>query len=155
MTFILTLTHKANNRRYNALIIMAITLSDLDSPYVASVPSPAGMSNMAIYALYPSKPTSPSPAPAKLILLNLNYYALNSTGPRPTEEVNAADILRSTNLRVTRFTAAGADAVSGATFGGQSWENGGEVTGEKVYELAKGGVVVVGDSEGVVVEVMI
>ena len=142
------------NRRYNALIVMAITLSNLETPYVASVNSPAGIPNMAIYAIYPSKPVSSSTAPAKLILLNMSYYALNSTGPRPTEKVNLADILKSTNLRVTRFTAAGADAVSGATFGGQSWENGGVVSGNKVYEQAIEGVVEVGDSEGVVVEVM-
>jgi hypothetical protein len=57
-------------------------------------------------------------------------------------------------LRATRFTAAGADAVNGATFSGQWWENGGVVSGNKVYEQAKGGAVDVGDSEGVVVEVV-
>ena len=108
---------------------------------------------MAIYAFYSSKPAS-STAPTKLILLNMSYYSLNSTSPRPIKTVSVADILKSTNLRVTRFTAAGADAVSEATFGGQSWENGGVVSGKKVYEQAKGGVVEVGDSEGVVVEVI-
>ena len=142
------------HQRYNSLIVMADTLSDYVTPYVARVPSPSGMPNMAIYAIHSSKPASASTAPTKLILLNLNYYALSSTTPRPTETVSVADILESTNLRVTRFTAAGADAVSGATFGGQSWENGGVVSGGKVYEQANGGVVKLGDSEGIVVEVM-
>jgi hypothetical protein len=142
------------NPRYNALIVIAVTLSNFESPYVASVPSPSGNPNVAIYAIYSAKPTAPSTAPSKLILLNLNYYPLNSTSLRPTETVSVADILESTNLRVARFTAAGADAVSGATFGGQSWENGGVVSGTKVYEQGKGGAVEVGDSEGVVVEVI-
>jgi hypothetical protein len=142
------------NSRHNALIVIAVTLSNFESPYIASVPSPSGNPNVAIYAIYSAKPASPLTAPSKLILLNLNYYPLNSTSPRPTETVSVVDILESTNLRATRFTAAGADAVNGATFGGQWWENGGVVSGNKVYEQAKGGAVDVGDSEGVVVEVV-
>jgi hypothetical protein len=147
-------TELITNPRYNALIVIAVTLSNFESPYIASVPSPSGNPNVAIYAIYSAKPASPSTPPSKLILLNLNYYPLNNTSPRPTETVSVADILESTNLRVTRFTAEGADAVSGATFGGQTWENGGVVSGDKVYEQARGGAVVVGDSEGVVVEVI-
>jgi hypothetical protein len=142
------------NLRYNALIVIAVTLSDFKSPYVASVPSPSGMPNLAIYAIYSATTTSLSTAPTKLILFNLNYYPLNSTSPRPTETVSMADIVESTNLRVTRFTAAGANAVSGTTFGGLTWENGGVVSGDKVCKQARGGAVVVGDSEGVVVEVI-
>lgn len=133
---------------------MATTLSGLESPYVANVTSPVGMPNMAIYAIYSTKPISPLTAPSKLILLNLDYYALNSTSYRPSKNVDVSKILQSKNLRVTRFTAAGADAVTGATFEGQNWEHNGMVSGKKVYERATGGVVNVGDSEGVVVEVL-
>ena len=93
------------NLRYNALIVIAVTMSDFKLPYVASVPSPSGMPNLAIYAIYSATTTSLSTAPTKLILFNLNYCPLNSTSPRPTETVSVADILESTNLRVTRFTA--------------------------------------------------
>lgn len=134
--------------RYNTLMVMATTLSGLELPHVANVPSPAGIPNIAIYAIYSTKPISALTAPSKLILLNLDYYALNSKSYRPSKNVDVSEILQSKSLRVTRFTAAGADAVTGATFGGQNWENGGEVSGKKVYERATGEVVNVGDSEG-------
>lgn len=86
-------------------------------------------------------------------MLNMDYYASNSTSARPTKSVNAGTILQSMSLRVSRFTAASADATSGATFGGQDWENQGMISGHKVYEMAPGGMVEVGDSEGVLIEV--
>jgi uncharacterized RDD family membrane protein YckC len=79
------------NLRYNALIVIAVTLSDSHSdfklPYVAGVPSPSGMPHLAIYGIYSAKPASPSTAPSKLILLNLNYYPFNWTSPWPAETV--------------------------------------------------------------------
>lgn len=138
---------------YNTLIIVATALSTLETPYISSIAPPADSPNLAVYALYPSAPASSSSAPSKLIVLNLDYYATNSTSARPTKSVNAGSILHSRSLRVSRFTAASAESTSGATFGGQNWENRGVVIGDKVYEKAAGGVVEVGDSEGVLIEV--
>jgi hypothetical protein len=133
---------------------MATALSTLETPYVSSIASPSDSPNLAIYALYPSAPASSSSTPSKLVVLNMDYYASNSKTARPTKSVNAGSILQSINLRVSRFTAAAADATSGATFGGQDWENQGIIRGHKVYEKAPGGIVEVGDSEGVLIEVL-
>jgi hypothetical protein len=133
---------------------MATALADLKTPYVATIASLSDSPNLVIYALYPSAPASSSSAPKKLIVLNLDYYGSASTGARPTKSVNAGSILQSNNVRVSRFTAAAADATSGATFGGQDWENQGIIRGHKVYEKAPGGIVEVGDSEGVLIEVL-
>lgn len=132
---------------------MATALSTLETPYISSIASPTDSPNLAIYALYPSAPASSSSAPSKLVVLNMDYYASSSVSARPTKSVNAGSILQSTRLRVSRFTAAGADATSGATFGGQDWENQGMASGHKVYEMAPGGMVEVGASEGVLIEV--
>lgn len=82
----------------------------------------------------------------------MEYYGSNSTSARPTKSVNTGSILQDMNLRVSRFTAAGADANSGATFGGQDWENEGVIKWHKIYEMAPGGMVEVGDTEGVLIE---
>ncbi len=86
-------------------------------------------------------------------MLNMDYYAAGSTSVRPKKSVNAGSILQSKSLRVSRFTAAGADATSGATFAGQSWENQGKVSGKKLYEMAPGGIVQISASEGVLIEI--
>ena len=86
----------------------------------------------------------------------MNYYPVGSSSARPSDKVNVAEILQSasSSLRVSRFTAAGGDATTGATFAGQSWENGGVASGTKVYEAAdEEGMVEVADSEGLLVEV--
>jgi len=132
---------------------MATALSTFKTPYVASIASPADSPNIAIYALYPSAPASSATAPSKLIVLNMDYYASKSTSVRPKKSVNAGSILQSKSLRVSRFTAAGADATSGATFAGQSWENQGKASGNKVYEMAPGGLVEISASEGVLIEI--
>ena len=139
--------------RYNTMIIMATALSTFKTPYVASIASPSDSPNIAIYALYPSAPASSATAPSKLIVLNMDYYAAESTSVRPKKSVNAGSILQSKSLRVSRFTAAGADATSGATFAGQSWENQGKVSGKKLYEMAPGGIVQLSASEGVLIEI--
>lgn len=139
--------------RYNTMIIMATALSTFETPYVASIASPSDSPNIAIYALYSSAPASSSSAPSKLIVLNMDYYASDSKSSRPKKSVNAGTILQSKNLRVSRFTAAGADATSGATFAGQNWENQGKVSGNKIYEMESGGIVEISASEGVLIEV--
>jgi hypothetical protein len=139
--------------RYNAMIIMATALSTFKTPYVASIASPSDSPNLAIYALYPSAPASSSSPPNKLIVLNLDFYASGSTSVRPKKSVNAGGILQSTSLKVSRFTAAGADATNGVTFAGQNWENQGKVSGNKVYEKASGGIVEISASEGVLIEI--
>lgn len=132
---------------------MATALSTFKTPHIASIASPSDSPNIAIYALYPSAPASSSSAPSKLIVLNMDYYTSESTSVRPKKNVNAASILQSKNLRVSRFTAAGADATNGATFAGQSWENQGKVSGDKVYEVGPGGIVEISASEGVLIEI--
>lgn len=132
---------------------MATALSTFKTPYVASFASPSDSPNIAIYALYPSAPASSSSAPSKLIVLNMDYYASGSTSVRPRKSLNVGSIFQSKSLRVSRFTAAGADAINGATFAGQTWENQGKASGNKVYEVAAGGIVEISASEGVLIEV--
>ena len=70
--------------------------------------------------------------------------------------MNVTNILKhpSAELKVSRLTATAAYVTSGVTFGGQSWENEGKVSGNKVYEtVPPSGNVSIYSSEAVVVEV--
>lgn len=142
--------------RYYTLLILASALSRLADPHVVSLPSPPNAPNLALYAIYPSKPSSAS-HPASLIILNMNYHASGSTSPRTVQSLNVGEVFGSAELQVSRFTSQGADAIAGATFGGQDWTTGaspGVAVGKRVWESVGGGIVMVGDSEGIVVEVV-
>lgn len=109
--------------------------------------------NIVIYAIYPNASATQT-APTRLIILNLNYQAAG-TKSRPHDTVNVRNILKSpdANLKVLRLTATSADATSDVTFGGQSWENEGKVSGEKTYEtVPSSGNVDIYSSEAVIVK---
>jgi hypothetical protein len=141
-------------RRYYTFLITAAALSSLPTPYITALPSPSSRPNLAIYALYPSAPCGTS-KPTKLIILNLSFHVARSTSARPVAQVSVSAILAGDRVRVTRFTAPGADSTADATFGGQDWLSSGTggPVGRNVVEAVTNGVVSVGDSEGVVVEV--
>jgi hypothetical protein len=104
--------------RYYTFLITALALPTLSSPYIAAVPSPSNLPNVAIYALYPSAPSSTS-KPTKLIILNLSFHAANSTTAHHEAQISVSGVLGTSNVKVTRFTAPGANSETQATFGGR------------------------------------
>jgi hypothetical protein len=85
----------------------------------------------------------------------MNYHARNSNSPRTGQSLNVGDVFDNAKLHVSRFTSQGADSITGATFGGQDWNTSaslGVAVGKRVWESVSGGVVTVGDSEGILVE---
>ncbi len=137
---------------YYTLLITASALATFPNPHIIALPSPSGLPNVAIYALYASAPPSWA-KPSKLIILNLSFHAANSTTARHEAQVSVSGVLGSSTIKVTRFTAPGADSETDATFGGQDWLNTGSPQGNMAVEMFRNGLVSVGDSEGVVVEV--
>jgi hypothetical protein len=147
----------ANNMstiRYYTFLITASALSTLSSPYIIAVPSPSNLPNVAIYAVYPSAPSNTS-KPTKLIILNLSFHAASSAVARREAQISVSGVLDTSNVKVTRFTAPGADSETQATFGGQDWLSSGTgvPVGKKVVETVGNGVVSVGDSEGLLLRV--
>lgn len=78
---------------------------------------------------------------------------MSSSTPRPVQDIDVSAVLGgNVNVKVSRLTARGADAVTGATFAGQDWTIDGTAKGAKVVESMSAQHVLVGDSEGVLVE---
>lgn len=128
-------------------------MSTLPDAHVLSLPSSSENLNLVIYALYSSRPADKDTLPAKLVLLNLDYYSSNSTTERPTQQVDVSQLMGCEHVAVTRLTGKGADMTYGVTLGGQDWENGGNASGEKETEVVNSRIVSVGASEAIIVQV--
>ncbi|KAH8812634.1 hypothetical protein F5884DRAFT_878457 [Xylogone sp. PMI_703] len=128
---------------YYGFLFFADLVSDIRAPRISHIHS-LDLSDSAHYALFSS-----SRQVQKLVILNLDYC--NSTTPRTYKTSDVSSVL-GRKLKVTRLTASSSIATCGLTWAGQTVNQSGKLSGKKIIEIVKDGIVSIGSSEGVIIE---
>lgn len=137
---------------YAALLAIQETIgAPGTSPVIAELPVSSGAASLAAYGVWENN------EPKRITLINTAIYNQTSSDVAPPTTNFTISLPRNANssVSVKRLTAPGADVLSGALFGGQSWEDGCVPSGEadvEQYTASDGKVTVpVRSSEAVVV----
>lgn len=129
---------------YYGLLLFANLVSDLeDNIKVAPVPALDAF-DLAHYAIFSS-----SSKLEKIVILNLDYIQANTA--RTYKQFDLSSTLGK-NLKVKRLTGSSSTATTGLTFAGQTVDGQGNLSGALLVEQVSNGVVSVGSSEGVIIE---
>lgn len=138
-----------------AYLLVAEAVGSSTQSRIALLPSPAGLTNLAAYAIWDPASRSVHDGPARLALLNLAVRNVSSSQDEGEVQVDVSTWLRAKGgkgVKVKRMTAPGLDSKDSdtATWAGQSFANG-TASGVEVVEGLQNGTVGVKGSEGVLV----